>query len=76
MGYLAEMERTQPQILGELINALSQASGGASVLIHLLQDPRFIIIRDTLDLVKEGCIELAPQALKVKPRESKKSFII
>lgn len=64
-------QRTQPEVLTDLIFALSQASGAASQIIHALQDPRFIQIRDTIELTREGCIALAPRNLMVAPRKEK-----
>ena len=60
--------RSQPVVLAELIQALTQASGGASQLIHMLQDPRFIVIREAIDMMKDGCLKLAPKGLTEKPK--------
>ncbi len=58
----------QPRLLNDLIESLGQASGATSQLIHMHQDPRWMMIRDALDLAREGCIGLATfQARKVTP---------
>lgn len=49
----------QPRILNELAQALGQAIGGASQLIHLRYDPRWMIIREALELAKEGIMAKA-----------------
>lgn len=49
----------QPKLLKELSDSLSQAEGSASQLIHSMQDPRWIFIREALDLTKEGVMKLA-----------------
>lgn len=53
------MKKTAPQLLNELIESLGQASGAASQIIHQHQDPRWITVREALDLAKEGCMGLA-----------------
>lgn len=49
----------QPRLLKELVDGLAQAGGGASQLIHTLSDPRWMIIRDAVELSKEGIMEIA-----------------
>lgn len=50
----------QVRLLKEIAECLSQASGAASQLIHQLDgDPRFIIIRQSIDLTKEGVMKVA-----------------
>lgn len=49
----------QPRLLSELVDSLAQASGGASQLIHSLGDPRWIMIREAVDLLKEGVMSIA-----------------
>lgn len=52
--------KTTSQILNELIEALNQAEGAASGLIHACGQPMaFIQIRDTIALTKEGIVEVA-----------------
>lgn len=50
---------TQPQMLQELIQGLTQAEGAAGQIIHQHQDPRWILIRDTLSGAKELCFSMA-----------------
>lgn len=49
----------QPKILNDMLEGLGQAIGACSQLIHFLQDPRFILLRDFLDLAHEGITEQA-----------------
>lgn len=49
------MERTQPQMLQQLIEGLTQAEGACSQIIHQHEDPRWMMIRQALSLTKEGC---------------------
>jgi len=62
----------QPRILNELIEGLRQASGGCSQLTHALGDPRWMMIRECVDLTQEGVLSLATFAASkvstVKPR--------
>lgn len=63
---------SQPLLLNQLIEALNQAAGGASQLIHGMQDPRWMVIRDSVELTKEGVLEIATFAAQkistIKPR--------
>lgn len=54
----------QPRLLNQLIESLGQASGAASQLLHLHQDPRWLMIRDALDLAKEGTMAVATVAAR------------
>lgn len=47
----------QPAILKKLLDSLTQASGAASQLTHTMSDPRWMIIREAIDLTKEGIVE-------------------
>lgn len=50
---------SQPVLLNDLVEALNQANGGASQLLHAMQDPRWMIIRDSIELVKHGALQVA-----------------
>lgn len=52
-------KRNQPEMLNELIGGLTQAIGAAGQVVHQHQDPRFLEIRSSLELAKQGCIGLA-----------------
>lgn len=56
------------QILHELIDGLTQASGGASQLIHQHQDPRLMMVREAIELTKSGCMSLSPHNEFVAPK--------
>ena len=52
---------TQPfRLVHGLVDSINQASGASSQLVHHLQDHRFMIIRDALELMKEGLLKIAP----------------
>lgn len=59
------------KILSQLVEALKQAEGGCSQLIHQHQDLRFLLIRNVLDAVTTDIISIATfnatQTLAVKP---------
>lgn len=56
--------KRQVKALGDIVEALNQASGACSQLIHHFQDMRFSILRDTVDLSKEIVTHAAEQASK------------
>lgn len=51
--------RDQSALLRELIESLKQAEGACSQLIHQLQDPRFVFMRDAINVTTSGCLKLA-----------------
>lgn len=44
----------QPKLLNDLIEGLAQSAGAASQILHAHRDPRWFVIRDALELAKEG----------------------
>lgn len=56
--------RTQPMLVGDMIEGLIQASNACSVMVHHLQDPRFMDIRSTLDLTVGMARTLATTSLR------------
>lgn len=54
----AEGARNQIQMLKELSESLNQAIGGATQLAHAQRDPRFLMIRQALELMQEGIMEV------------------
>lgn len=56
--------KAQVKCLNEVAEALSQASGACSQLIHHFQDPRFIILRDVVDLARERIMVSAMAATR------------
>ncbi len=57
------MERTEPELLKEMIDSLNQACGATSQLVHACGQPiGFIIIRDALDLMKDAVVEIATKS--------------
>jgi hypothetical protein len=58
--------RDQPAILNSMIEALGQASGGCSQLLHHKKDPRWLIMRNGIDLARDAAINMATfQAQKI-----------
>lgn len=49
----------QPKLLNELVESLGQAVGAASQIIHLHQDPRWMMVREALELAREGVMSVA-----------------
>jgi hypothetical protein len=52
-------EETQKELMQSLINCMSFAVGAAWQMIHAHQDPRFIPIRDTIETMKNSCMQIA-----------------
>lgn len=52
------MKDTQPQMLSNFIDAVSEAAGCAWQMAHIFNDPRWLSIRDCLEMVRE----IAPNA--------------
>jgi len=46
-------EPNQAILIKEFIEGLGQASGAASQMIHMHQDPRWMIMRDLLESVRD-----------------------
>lgn len=57
------------KLFREFIDALTQAEGAVSQLIHHSGHPvQFMVIRDALNLTVEGCKKIAPHNKLVSPR--------
>lgn len=62
-------QRTESQIFFEMINAMTQAIGASSQLIHGTGQPvGFMIIRDTLFPIKEVIFKMAPENRALQPK--------
>lgn len=61
----AEGARSQIQMLKELSESLNQSIGGATQLAHAQRDPRFLMIRQALELMQEGIMEVTKFQTKV-----------
>ncbi len=69
LGSQAEGARDQVRMLKELAESLAQAIGGCSQLVHQMADPRFIMIRQALELAKEGIMTMSTVQTKIiKPK--------
>ena len=53
----ADGARDQIRMLKELSESLNQAIGGATQLAHAIRNPRFIMVRQALELMQEGIME-------------------
>lgn len=60
---MVNLATSETQMLKDLMDGLTQASGSASQMIHMLQDPRFIPMRDTIDMVKAGCLDVVAKGI-------------
>ncbi len=56
--------KSQSRILNEMVDGITQAAGACSQLIHTMQDPRWMTIREMLELTKEGMVASATYAAK------------
>jgi len=57
---MSEGQKSPFRHLGEIIDGLNTANGAASQLLHQCGYPvEMIIIRDAIQLTKEGCMKLA-----------------
>ena len=57
------------KLCNELVESLKQAEGAASQLVHRTGHPmQFVVIRDTLALVTEGVMKVAPHNAFMAPR--------
>lgn len=65
MNAIVPKQKSQVELLKDLIDDLNQVSGAASQLIHMLPDPRFLIIRETVTLMKEACMDLARKGISM-----------
>lgn len=48
-----------PKLLNNIVDGLSQAIGASSQIVHMHQDPRWMAIRETLEIAKKGCTNYA-----------------
>lgn len=61
-------KKTSMQLLKELSEALNQASGAATGLIQASGNaPGFFVIRDALELSREGILEVAAKSSIIAP---------
>lgn len=70
IGSQVDGARDQVMMMRDLAAALSQAIGGCSQLTHNMGgDPRWLMIRESLELTKEGIMEMTKvQTMIVKPK--------
>jgi len=52
-------EKSAPVLLNGIIEGLTQATGACSQLIHAHQDPRFMMLRETLESARDICKQQA-----------------
>lgn len=46
------------KLLGEFMDGMSQAFGGAWQLAHMHSDPRWLVVRDGIGAIKDICVRL------------------
>ena len=51
-----------PVLLSKFVDGLTKASGAASAIVHEHQDPRFMAIRNKLNLIRDKAISIAIKA--------------
>ena len=64
-------ERTQVIVAVELLEAINQASGGAEQLCFHRRDPRYLLMRDGLAVMKSLCMATLPKSIRKGEREKK-----
>lgn len=63
------MTKSPLKICNELVESLKQAEGAASQLVHKTGHPmQFVVIRDSLALMTEGVMKIAPHNAFLAPR--------
>ena len=50
------VKRNKTLILAEFMEGLNIAEGAASQLVTQMQNPKWMAIRDMLNMVKDGCL--------------------
>lgn len=50
------MKRGKTQILAEFIEGITNAEGAASQLVSAQANPKWMAVRDMLNVIKDGCI--------------------
>ncbi len=55
----------QPMLLNQMVEALAQAAGGCSQLIHTQRDPRWMFIREMIECTQGAILEQATFAAKI-----------
>jgi hypothetical protein len=68
-------ERTQVMIACELLESLNQASGGMEQLTFHRRDPRYLLMRDGLAVLKAFCIKTLPRSIRIGEREKKRILV-
>ncbi len=58
-------EKSAPKLLNDAVDGLAQASGACSQLIHTRQDPRFMLMRKTIEMVSDICKQQATYAASI-----------
>lgn len=70
-------QKGAPRALKELCDALNQASGACSILIHSGGNPvSFLLLRETCDQVKSRCMALAQTSIRLAEPVTKPKIIV
>lgn len=59
---IREDQSQVPKLLSKFIDGLTKSSGAASAFVHDHQDPRWIVVRDKLNAIKEKAVSIAIKA--------------
>ena len=63
---ISENARAQIECLKEASDSLRQAIGGANQLAHAQRNPKFLLIRDSLDLTMEAVMAMTQFRTRIK----------
>ena len=72
----ADEPRTQMIIAIELLGAINQATGGCEQMCFQRRDPRYLLMRDGLSVVKNLVLETLPKVIKHKGTADKKLIVV
>lgn len=64
-------ERSQVHIACELLESINQATGACEQLCFHRRDPRYLMMRDGLAVLKAFCINTLPRSIQVGERKKK-----
>ena len=73
------MQKTTPQLLNDLLQALNEMSGAASIIIHHHQDMRWYFIRKILEEVQDATVKQCIDPLtkpKIEKFEKKTQVVV
>ena len=63
---ISENARAQIECLKDASDSLRQASGGANQLAHAQRNPKFLMVRDAVDLTLEAVMAMTQCRTRIK----------